>query len=216
MRGKPASFAANLALLVGASLVIAQNDTKPTVSTQPLTSEQLAVYRAVLGDWMPNEMPTMNLSIQTVPLKANEPSGDKDCAKGLDLEPVAPTIVHQFRDADLAQLSSPRIVLVDPERGRKDAEDNDPEKTIGNGSSIEDAVRNGFARGLATLSEIQFDKNHTHAIVAYSFYSGQLCGNGGTVVLEKTDAGWRRKSRCHVWISLAAPAENSAVLAGLT
>lgn len=189
MRGKPASFAACLALLVGAGLATAQNDTKPTVSTQPLTAEQLAVYRTVLGDWMANEMPAMNLSIQTVPLEANEPSGDKDCAKGLDLEPVAPTIVHQFRDADLAQLSSPRIVLVDPERGRKDAEDNDPEKTIVNGRSIEDAVRNGFAHGLATLSEIQFDKSHTHAIVVYSFYCGQLCGNGGTVVLEKTDAG---------------------------
>lgn len=216
MCGKPAPFAASLALLAGAILATAQNDSKPMVSTQPFTSEQLAVYRAVLGNWMANEMPTMNLSIQTVPLEANEPSGDKDCAKGLDLEPVAPALVHQFRDTDFAQLSSRRIVLVDPERGRKDAEDNDPDKTYGNGSSIEDAVRNGFAHGLATLSEIQFDKNHTHAIVAYSFFCGRLCGNGGTVVLEKTDAGWRRNGRCQDWISLAAPAENSAVLARLT
>jgi len=30
---------------------------------------------------------------------------------------------------------------------------------------------------------------------------GSLCGNGGTVVLEKSYAGLRRKTQCSDWIS---------------
>ena len=62
-------------------------------------------------------------------------------------------------------------------------------------------MRNGFAHGLVTLSEINFDKEHKHAIVSFSFFCGSLCGNGGTAVLEKVDGAWQRKSNCHNWIS---------------
>jgi hypothetical protein len=177
-------------------------DAKPKVSEKPLTAEQLSVYKVVLGDWMAQEMPAMNLAIQTVPLEATGPEGDGDCAKGLDLEPASVAVVHRFRQQDLVQLGRDRtFTLVDPDRQRKDVENNDPEKTIRNGSSIDDAVRNGFAHGLATLSEIQFDKKHQIAIVSYGFYCGGLCGNGGTVVLEKKDSAWQRRGRCHDWIS---------------
>jgi hypothetical protein len=123
------------------------------------------------------------------------------CDKGLDLEPVVPTVVHRFRAADLQQLGSDTIVLVDSEWQTKEVAENDPGKTIGEGRSIEDAVRNGFAHGLVTLSEIRFDKTHKHAIVSYGFYCGSLCGNGGTVILENADGTWRRKSVCGAWIS---------------
>jgi hypothetical protein len=119
----------------------------------------------------------------------------------LDLEPVVPGIVHRFQPADLPQLGSDKIGLVDPERQRKEVAENDPGKTIGEGRSIEDAVRNGFAHGLVTVSEIRFDKEHKHAIIFYGFYCGSLCGNGGTVILEKVDGAWQRKSQCSNWIS---------------
>jgi hypothetical protein len=190
-------------MLFSASLSATQEsvETKPKVSDQPLTSEQLAVYRVVLHGWMENEVSAINLSIQTVPLATSGLFSYEGCDKGLELEPAAPGVVHRFRPADLPQLGSDKIGLVDPERQQREVADNDPEKTIRNGRSIEDAVRNGFAHGLVTVSEIRFDKAHTHAIVSYGFFCGGLCGNGGTVILEKVDGAWQRKSQCGGWIS---------------
>jgi hypothetical protein len=203
-------FAANrriaifvLAALAAAALAAAQeaSDAKPKVSEKPLDAERLSIYRSLLGNWMEGELSTVNLSIQTVPLDSSGPFDDGECAKGLDLEPAQQGVVHRFRVQDLAQLGSRNIILVDPDRQRKEVADNDPERTIHDGKSIEDAVSNGFAHGLVTLSEIRFTKDHKLAIVSYGFYCGSLCGNGGTVVLEKTDAGWRRKTRCSDWVS---------------
>lgn len=192
-----------IVLLAAAGLAAAQEaaETKPKVSDQPLTAEQLAVYQVVLRGWMENEVSTINLSIRTVPFPTSGAFDASDCGKGLELEQVVPGVVHRFRPADLPQLGSDKIVLVDPEQQRKKVVKNDPGKTIGEGRSIEDAVRNGFAHGLVTVSEIRFDKEHKHAIVSYSFFCGSLCGNGGTVVLEKIDGAWRRKSQCGGWIS---------------
>lgn len=203
---RPVRYALRLGVLALATVGLAAGqeaqDAKPKVSDKPLSAEQLAVYRAVLGNWMAQEMPALNLAIQTVPLETTGAFGDEDCAKGLELEPASPTVVHRFRQQDLPQLGPGRtFTLVDPDRQRKEVRDNDPEKTIGEGRSIEDAVRNGFAHGLVTLSEIRFDKEHKHAIVSYSFFCGSLCGNGGAVILEKIDGAWQRKSQCGAWIS---------------
>lgn len=203
-------FAANrkivffaLSAIVAAALAAAQeaSEARPKVSEKPLTAEQLSIYRSVLGNWMEGELSTVNLSIQTVLLDSSGPFDEGECAKGLDLEPEQPAVVHRFRVQDLPRLGSRNIVLVDPDRQRKEVADNDPERTIHDGKSIEDAVNNGFAHGLVTLSEIRFSKDHKLAIVSYGFFCGSLCGNGGTVVLEKTDTGWRRKTRCSDWVS---------------
>jgi hypothetical protein len=199
-------YAVGLVVLVLAAAGIAsgQDDQKPKpkVSNKPLTAEQLSVYRVVLGRWMAEEMPALNLAVQTVPLEQTGPFGDEGCEKGLDLEPATPAVVHRFRQQDLAQLGPGRTyTLVDKDQQEQEVRSNDPEKTIGNGRTIEDAVRNAFSHGLATLSEIRFDKGHKHAIVSYGFFCGSLCGNGGTIVLEKIDGSWQPKSNCHDWIS---------------
>jgi hypothetical protein len=194
-------FLALMLFSAGLSATQESAETKPKVSDQPLTAEQLAVYRTVLHGWMENEVSAINLSIQTSLFPIGGAFDARDCGKEFDLEPVVPGVVHRFRPADLPQLGSDKIGLVDPERGRKDVADNDPGKTIGEGRSIEDAVRNGFAHGLVTVSEIRFDKAHTHAIVSYGFFCGGLCGNGGTVILEKVDGAWQRKGQCGGWIS---------------
>ena len=207
MRIHAPAFAASLVLLVLASAASSpaqqSGDAKPQVSPKPLTAEQLSVYNAVLGNWMEREMSSLNLAIPTVPLDSTGPMSDEECVKGLVLEPLPPGLVHRFRPQDLPQLAGPgkTLVLVDPDRQRKEVRDNDPERTVGEGSSIEDAVRNGFAHGLVTLSEIQFNKDHTVAVVSYGFYCGSLCGNGGTAVLTRTKTGWHRGKQCHDWIS---------------
>jgi hypothetical protein len=187
--------------LACASLAAAGQQAESRVSPRPLTAERLAVYRAVLHGWMENEVRVVNLSDKTVPIQTSGLMSAEGCDKGLDLEPVSPSLIHRFRTQDLPQLGSDKIVLVDPEQQTKEIAENDPERTIGKGRSIEDAVRNGFEHGLVTLSEIRFSKDHNFAIVAYGFRCGGLCGNGGTAVLEKKDGVWQRKSQCHDWIS---------------
>ena len=213
----PGSFiriAACLALLISTVVACAQKDAKPSVSPDPLTAEQLAVYRAVLANWMTQDVPAMNLSIQTVKPEQFGPVVIADCAKGLELEPAPGTVVHRFRQQDLAQLGTGRtFTLVDPEQGSKEVQKNDPEKTMGDAQSIEDSVRNAFAHGLTTLSEIQFDKKHEHAIVSYGFRCGGLCGNGGTVVMEKKDGVWKIQNSCDDWVSRAMPAPSEFELA---
>jgi hypothetical protein len=199
--GIAALFAALVLVFAGLAAAQEAAESKPKVSDQPLTAEQLAVYRVALHGWMENEVSTINLSVQTIPFPTSGAFDAGDCGKDLNLEPVVAGVVHRFRPADLPQLGSDKIGLVDPERQRNEVAENDPGKTIGEGRSIEDAVRNGFAHGLVTVSEIRFDKAHKHAIVSYSFFCGSLCGNGGTVILEKVDGAWRRKSQCSNWIS---------------
>src|SRR5208337_2190607 len=134
-------------LLVFPALATAQEDaeSKPKVSDQPLTAEQLAVYRVVLHGWMENEVSAINLSVQTIPFPTSGAFDAGDCGKDLNLETVLPGVVHRFRPADLPQLGSDKISLVDPERQQREVEENDPGKTISEGRSIEDAVHNGFA-----------------------------------------------------------------------
>jgi hypothetical protein len=199
--GVAALFAALVLVLTGLAAAQEAVESKPKVSDQPLTAEQLAVYRTVLHGWMENEVSAINLSVQTIPFPISGAFDAGDCGKDLNLEPVVPGVVHRFRPADLPQFGSDKIGLVEPERQRNEVAENDPGKTIGEGRSIEDAVRNGFAHGLVTVSEIRFDKEHQHAIVSYSFFCGSLCGNGGTVILEKVEGAWRRKSQCSNWIS---------------
>jgi hypothetical protein len=199
-----------LAFLVCAAAVRGQNDAKPVVSTDPLTSEQLAVYGAVVSAWTDKDTTPGNLANRTSLLVIARPSDDAVCAKGLDLEPQSPNLIHQIQSGDLVLLGVPKYKLVDPERDAQEVRDNDPEKSMRRGDSVDHAVRNGFAHGLLTLSEIRFDKTHTHAIVAFSFVCGSLCGHGMTLILEKTDSGWRKSGACDIWMSQTAPASRGA------
>lgn len=173
-------------------------DPEPIVSDKALTAEQLAIYREVLKGWMDDGKSPLHLSIQTVPIDRDELA----CMKGLSLEKRNLRLVHRFRPDDLPKLGSGRMSLVDPEQQQKEIEKNDPGTAIRNGQSVDEAVSNGFAHGLVTLGEIQFDEKHQRAVVWFGFRCGGLCGNGGTVVLEKKNGIWHKKTRpCSIWMS---------------
>lgn len=173
----------------------------PVVSKTPLTDEQVQVYHDFLKSWMLDEVETVNLAIETVPLERDGYNGIGDCLKDFDAEAMPKNMVHRFIAVDGWKIGRAKLRLVVADVQRGEVEKNDPGKTIGQGKSIETAVQNGFNHGLVTFSEIQFDKKHEHAILTYSFFCGQLCGNGGTVVLTKKDGVWKRSGRCHDWIS---------------
>jgi hypothetical protein len=173
----------------------------PTLSADPLTQDQLAVYRVVLSNWMDNGKGThiIHLAIQTMPFLLSDM--DSECGKNLHMNQGSVNEVHKFRSEDIPQLSPSKVKLVDPEAQSKEVVENDPHTNIRKGTSIESAVENGFAHGLTTLGEIHFDKDHTHAIVAYDFSCGRTCGNGSTVILEKKNGEWHLISRCSVSVA---------------
>lgn len=186
-------------------------DAKPAVSDQPLSAEQLAIYRAILSGWADDGKQPVHLANQTV--RREEEIGD--CAKGIALDQAGANTVHRFRKEDLAQLGSEKIGLVDPEAQEKEVDENDPGTAIRHGSSVDDAVRNGFNHGLVTLGEIRFDQKHEVAIVWYGFRCGSLCGNGGTVLMKKNNGVWQRAGQCSVWMSQRSdPRFESATFAG--
>jgi hypothetical protein len=176
-------------------------EARSKVSEAPLTAEQLAVYRSILQGWVGDSKGAVYLAAQTIPLDVDEFSKE-GCGKGLDLLPLGPIELHRLRKEDLGQLGSDQIQLVDPARQEREVAKNDPGKSIRNGTSVDEALSNGIAHGLFTVSEIRFDKDHKHAIVSFGFRCGSLCGSGGTVVLEKNKEGeWHRKSSCSTWMS---------------
>lgn len=174
---------------------------KPIVSDKPLTAEQLAIYRIVLKRYLSGEDGTLNLSIHTEPIEIDGPFGEHDCSKGLDLEPIEPSLVHSFQTDDLARLGFKSLRLVDPDQQGREVKKNDPSKAIREGVSVDDAVKNGFAHALFSLSEIRFDKKHGHAIVSYSFWCGSLCGNGESLVLVRKGDNWSVQQQCGGWVS---------------
>ncbi|MFP5235692.1 MAG: hypothetical protein ACLGSD_07300 [Acidobacteriota bacterium] len=197
----PIMFAVLCSLSISQFVTAQSAEPKPKVSPDPLTSEQLAVYKAVLHGWMDDGESTVRLQAVTDPFPTGGAFDSRDCLKGMDMEPDNPGLIHRFRTEDLSQLGSGRIRLVDPEKQRKEVEQNDPGRAIANGASVDDAVKNGFAHGRTWLSEIRFDKTHTHAVVFYGFICGSLCGNGGTIILEKKANGWTREAQCSNWMS---------------
>ena len=189
-------------------LVAAQDEVpKPKVSSDPLTAEQIAVYRAVLEDYMKGSDGALNLANQTEPLK--RASLDRVCMKGIVLEADRDS-VQIVRFLNPAVLINSRIVLVDSDRQQERIKENDPQKLLKRAiddheevtdKELEDSVKRAFETGLFSFSEIVFDKQHHHAVVVYSFVCGGLCGNGDTLVLTKVGQKWKVSKRCGGWIS---------------
>lgn len=179
----------------------ASDEKKLVVSDKSLTAEQLAIYRTVLKHYLSGEGGELNLSIRTVPIETEGPFAGHDCSQKLDMEPMQANVVHSFKLADLTRLGVSTLRLVDPDQQGREVKKNDPGKAIREGISVDDAVKNGFAHALFSLSEIWFDKKHEHAVVSYSFWCGSLCGNGGTLVLVRKEDRWSVKAQCGGWVS---------------
>jgi hypothetical protein len=205
----------HIGMIVMASLALSmaaatQDDApKPKVSKHPFTTEQIAVYRAVLEDYRNGFDGALNVASKSEPLDQSELTLDKTCVKGLELENTGSSgsFVHELSSAVAV---SPKIVLVDPDRQQKKVEENDPQRlmkrAIDDGEKVtdkqlDDSLKQAFATGLFTLTEIVFDKQHRRAVVAYSFVCGSLCGHGNTLVLKKVGQKWKISKRCSGWVS---------------
>ena len=193
-------LATAIATLSLAFVALSQEDApKAKVSSDPLTEEQIAVYRTALA--------TLNVADQTETLDLSE---DKDCLKGIDLDPGDTSISVVHRLDDRVTKMKKNIVLANGELQQKKVEENDPQKLMKraiDGSErvtekqLDGSLREAFATGLFTFSEIAFDKRHQHAVLAYSFVCGGLCAHGNTIVLRKVGGKWKQRKACRSWIS---------------
>ena len=195
-----------LNLILGPLAVAAPQDEapKPKVSNQLLTTEQVAVYRALIEDYSNGTNSPLNIAERTYPLDES----DKACLKGsLKRSESSVPIIHQI---DSTLLVNRKFVLVDPDQQAELIKKNDPQKILMNHTDenkvpspteLDNSVNRAFATGLFTLSEILFDKKHQRAVVAYSFACGMLCGHGSTLVLRRVGSGWKVSKACGGWVS---------------
>jgi len=170
---------------------------KPIRNTTPLSPDEVAIYRAVLQRWVANDRSSLNVSARTFPLEEASPSScilECECLNGMQVESLL-NAFHSFHNLTPNVLPDKNVKLVDAREQAVIVANNDPGKTIGKGNSVENAVRDAFATGLFSVSEIAFDREHQHALVSYSFWCGSLCGNGATLVFEKVDGEWKSTDR---------------------
>src|SRR5271170_1968851 len=192
-------------LLVVLSAVAQENAPRPTMTDTVLTTDQIAVYRAVLRDYLRASDGALNLANVTEPIDES----DGSCFKGIGTTVMkeSASVIHRI---DPSVVTNTKIVLVSPDRQQKTIKENDPDnltrKAVEDGQKVTDeqvdqAVKGALDGGLFQLSEIVFDKEHRHALVGSSFVCGKLCGNGNTVILTKVGRDWKVARRCGGWVS---------------
>jgi hypothetical protein len=182
---------------------------KPVLSNEPMTAEQIEIYRAALKNYTHGADASLNLANVTRPFppEGSFASPGKDCLHDIELLKSSDNQVFHHLDPSVPLTS--KMVLVDPGKQGKKVRENDPGKTIKDSrkplsdADVANAVATGFNNGLFTFSEILFNKSHTRAAVQYSFVCGGLCGHGGTMILIMKDGKWIADGSqyCGSWIS---------------
>lgn len=185
-------------------------DTPPTLSKDPLTPDQIVIYRTFLENYIGAPAP-VHLANRT---EALDPSSGDDVEDGADDDADEPPCLKRLKlefeknSIGVAHMLDPnlaipgRFVLVDPDQQEVTVKSNDPSKTMREGKSSTDAVDQAFATGLLTLSEIVFDRKHHVAVMSFSFWCGRTCGHGAVVIFKKKGGQWKiSKKPCVQWIS---------------
>jgi hypothetical protein len=169
-----------LLILLPFSLASAQeHPVKPKVSKHAMTADQVAVYRAALAEYAKGGDYVVKIANRTQPLEGWLSLMDRDCVESFDIALPSEPVVEMLDPTVL----DPGMLPVDPE--------------------IEDQLfkQQGFQEDLFTFSEIVFDKPHQHAVVAYYFFCGWICGQGKTLVLERLGSTWRTIRTCSEGVS---------------
>jgi hypothetical protein len=197
-------FGVFVSVLAGLPAGAGSDGEKPVKNTAPLSTDEIAIYRAVLRQYESGDSGSLNVSARTYPLDPDSQLNrlaDNECLKGIRLENLA-ELAHSFHDLTPEVLPAKNMKLVDPKQQGKIVSSNDPDKTIGDGKSVDDAVKGAFNTALFSMSEIAFDREHLNAAVSYRFWCGLLCGNGATLVFQKVGDRWKKANRhCGGWVS---------------
>jgi hypothetical protein len=172
--------------------------TQAAASGEPNAADVADIYVSFLKEWTDGGRQPVRVAREAKAPPPEELREFSHCAFGAEAvgsrwQPVRP--VKDLRNS-IGSLS--HVQLVDAVAWKP----LDPGDLIAQGHPVESAVRAGFGHGLLTLSAIAFDTSRNTAAFSYSFVCGKLCGNGGTVLLERTPKGWTKSAReCGRWIS---------------
>ncbi len=171
------------------------------MSKDPLTPEQIDIYRAVLLEYTKGDPVAMKLASRTEPYRIDSTVSDncfRDVPRPANVEHP---LVHRM---DPGVALSDRMHLVNA--GQQGPTINEEE--ISNhgraGAPLPKAgepTAQPIATELFTFSEIIFNKDHTRALVQYEYYCGGMCGDGGSMILQKEGGQWSLRGRCSYWIS---------------
>jgi hypothetical protein len=184
-------------------------DSPPTLSKAPLTTDQIAIYRTFLENYglAPAPLHVANRT-EALPIDESDDSSEDDpdgpCVKDVKKlklvnQKEAGAIVHML-DPSLAIKG--RIILVDPDAQGIQIKANDPSKTMKEGKTSDEAVNQASATGLLTMSEIVFDQHHRAALMSFSFWCGRTCGHAGVYLFKKSGKKWKMsKYPCVLGIS---------------
>lgn len=172
---------------------------RPFLAKSKLSEDQIAVYRAFLKSYGADSRERLNVGSLTTPLEISD-SDMRGCLEGLKPEPLAKISgIHRLTPA---VFGSGRVRLVDADRQELLIARVDPSRTIREGKSVDDAVESAFSAGLLELSEVAFATDRRFAVMKFSFSCGDLCGQGGTLVFERSGQEWKRSDRsCSSYVS---------------
>jgi len=195
-------------LTISLNSIAQEEPPKPVLSERSLTADEVAIFRAVLKNYLKDSRGVMLLADTTVPLEQS-PTSVRTCADQISarLDPEARATIHHIGPSVIAGL---KVRLVDPDAQDKEVKRNDPQRLIHdaidqsvhvNNKQLDDSVTKAFESGLFMLSEIVFDSRRLRAVVTYSFYCGSLCGNGNTLALRKVGKNWKVTKHCGGWVS---------------
>jgi hypothetical protein len=179
---------------------VAGPGSKDAINVGHLSADEVAVYEAVLRQWN-SDAQVLNVANRTFPLDAASPDGSCECLMNLDVQNLA-SAARSFHYLTPSVFPERNIRIVDADKQRTAIRTNDPHNGMAAGKSLEKAVNDAFRRGLFSMSEIAFDRDHREALVIYRFVCGSLCGSGGTWLFEKANGVWKRIDRvCGGWVS---------------
>ncbi|HSY90926.1 MAG TPA: hypothetical protein VK812_06105 [Candidatus Binatus sp.] len=165
------------------------DEPKPSVSADPLTAEQVAIYRAALADFKTGRARTPQIANTTVPLRmmsvGRPHSTFVSCVDGIGTpsDQDQHQLVHRLDSSVVAGTDLPLVDFWEVPQMRHGPPDPKAPHL-----------------GLLTLSEIAFDRDHLRAIVTYDFNCGGLCGGGKMLALTKSGEEWKISKICVRWM----------------
>ena len=155
----------------------------------------------MLASWYRKEEVTINLAQNTSPIDLKDSEWFTSCYRNLYLERHDAQKTHLFRTEDLLKLGTYTIRIVDAAKQELLIKTYDPTAAILEGKPVDHSVDDAIRHSIITLSEIRFDKSHTHALVSISSQCGMVCGHSTPLLLVKVNGKWRVKSQCGGHIS---------------
>lgn len=175
-----------LVLLAVIFVSISSAQKKTSLTSSPLSMEQLNVYRAFLRNFAVR--PLRNLASTTVPLDLNGMPEGRPCLRGIQLTNLSVPLgtIHSFGPETTKGLD---LRLVDSLEQAKLRQQRDAEK------SRDGAQTPGSSLNYVVLSEIAFDAKDQFAVVKYLLVCGDHCMSGATIVMKKVEGTWTTDSR---------------------